>query len=517
MLFGGLFALLLTKDEPLNLTKPHEKRNRQLRTVIFMRAHSYPFNPTRVRFSILICLIVLTAVSFAPIRVAGKLQDPTAAKYNAAGLELIRSGKFEEAVDSYKKAIKLKKDYSEAHFNLGDAYFLAEQYKKAVEAYKQAVRYQPDFITAHNNLGTAYYRLGEYKKAIESYKQSIRLYPKQSMVYYNLGGVYAERGDQQTALEQYQILKTIDAPLAEKLYLLIYKPMVTVSEAASVRLNVIVTDSQGNPVTNLSKNDFEVLEDRIPQTISTVAVDQLPLLYALVVDMSGSIRSAAELIVKACHAIVQNNSPADETTLIRFVSSDTIQITVEFTSNKVALSNGINELYIEGGLSSILDAVYLSTQRVAQYKFGDKPSRRAVLLVTDGEERSSHYDLKDVLKLLRKIDVQIFALSLSRPDGNKLNDDQPQPWIDLLSRFAQETGGKAFFPKSETELELAIKEMMSLIRAQYVIEYKSSSPAAADVYRQVKVDLMAKPGSEKLNVVTRPGYLVSEPFKPAPK
>ena len=59
--------------------------------------------------------------------------------------------------------------------------------------------------------------------------------------------------------------------------------------------------------------------------------------------------------------------------------------------------------------------------------------------------------------------------------------------------------------------------MMGLMRAQYVIEYKSSSPAAADVYRQVKVDLMAKPGSEELKVVTRPGYLVSEPFKPEPK
>jgi hypothetical protein len=59
--------------------------------------------------------------------------------------------------------------------------------------------------------------------------------------------------------------------------------------------------------------------------------------------------------------------------------------------------------------------------------------------------------------------------------------------------------------------------MTGLIRAQYVIEYKSSSPAAADVYRQVKVNFMGKPGSEKLNVVTRPGYLVSEPFKPAPK
>lgn len=139
------------------------------------------------------------------------------------------------------------------------------------------------------------------------------------------------------------------------------------------------------------------------------------------------------------------------------------------------------------------------------------------MLVTDGDERASHYDLKDVLKLLRKIDVQIFALSISRPDRRKLNDDQPQPWIDLLSGFAQETGGKAFFPKSETELELAIKEMMSLIRAQYVIGYKSSSTEAADVYRKVKVNLIAKPGGEKLNVVTRAGYFVSEPFKPAPK
>jgi Ca-activated chloride channel family protein len=463
---------------------------------------------------VLICLGVFIAFPIAT-KTSGNPQEANdAAAYNAKGLQLSQSSKFEEAVTSFKQAIKLKQDYAEAHYNLGDVYFQIGQYKKAVEAYKQAIRYQPDSATAYNNMGTAYYKLGEHKKAIEAYKAAIRLKAKDAITYYNLAGTYIEHGNQEAALEQYKILKTIDPPLAEKLYILIYKPMATVFDSDGVRLSVIARDSQGAPVSDLSREDFQLFEEGLPQTISSFSKGRIPLVYALTIDASGSIRPAFDLVIEACKSIVQNNLPDDETLLVRFISSDKIEALQEFTSDQKVLTDGLETLYIEIGQSAILDAVYLSAQRVAQYKFAHSPLRRAIILITDGDDRASYYSMGDLRKLLRKIDVRLFAISLSKADkkGAKLNQNQPQRWVDLLMKLASETGGQAYFPKSDTELRAVIKQMTSLIRAEYIIGYKpaSSVGAGTGTYRRVSVNIVTKPGREQWSALTREGYVVSE-------
>lgn len=462
---------------------------------------------------IIFCLGLLTAFPISTIRMAGKLQEGNdAAASNTKGLELFRSGKFEEAVNAYKQAIELKQDYPEAYYNLGDAYFQLALYKKAIGAYKQAVRYQPDFATAHNNMGTAHYKLGEHKKAIEAYKEAIRLNPKANTTYYNLAETYLERGNQKGALAQHEILKTLDPQLADKLYILIYKPMVTVFNGVSTRLSVIATDSQGSPVNDLNQEDFEVFEDGVPQTISSFSKDQVPVVYGLTVDTSGSMRSVIGLVIVTCKAIIQTNSRNDETQIVRFISSDKIETLQEFTSDQMELNKWLDTLYVEGGQSAILDAVYLSAQRIAQYKFAHSPLRRAIILITDGDERASYYSMDDLRKLLRKIDVQLFAISLSKADKKdaRVNQNQPQPQVDLLMTLANETGGQAYFPKSDPELQAVIKQMTSLIRTEYVIGYKPANSVAAGKYRRVSVNIVAKPGREQWSALTRKGYVVSE-------
>src|SRR5262245_43716383 len=217
----------------------------------------------RTELSLVLVLLGVSAVfSTPPVKSAGELQQENdAAAYNAKGLELYQSGKVDEAVTAFKQAIKLKKDYAEAYYHLGDVYFRSGEFKQAVEAYKQAIRYQPEFAASYNQLGTAYYKLGEHKKAIEAYKTGIRLNPNEAIQYYNLGRIYAERGDKRAALEQYKTVKAIDPAVAEKLYVLIYKPMATVYDSTITRLRVIATDSQGIPVSDLANEDFQVFED----------------------------------------------------------------------------------------------------------------------------------------------------------------------------------------------------------------------------------------------------------------
>jgi Ca-activated chloride channel homolog len=462
---------------------------------------------------------VLMTFQLGPIETSSAQKPADATSHNDRGLELIKAGKAEEAIVSFKQAIKLKPDFAEAHKNLGDLYFLVEEYKKAVEAYKQAIRYQSDFVTAYANIGTAYFRMGEHKKAIESYKQAIRLDPTQPPIYYNLASTYVEQDNREAALEQYKILKTKDPALASKLYLLIYKPMVAVSVSANVRLSTIVTDPQGQPATDLNKGDFQVIENGVPQTISSVTPAKGQLIYALTIDTSGSVLPFLDLVLATGKFVIENNSPNDETLLVRFISSDKIETVLEFTSDKMALNKAVEELYVEGGPSAIRDAVYLSVKRVGQYRFPERDLRRAIILISDGDERSSYYREEDLLRLLRKVDVQIFVISLSNVNSKrtKLNQDQPQAAIDLLNRLAHETGGQAFFPKSLTDLQDAVRRIMSLLRSQYVVEYTTSNGVAAGTYKRVGVSIVPKPGREKWEVVTRSGYIASEPFQPEPK
>lgn len=470
----------------------------------------------------LIWILLFTAAPASSLVTSGQAQAQKEAMIsNTQGLELSKSGKFEEAVTAFKQAIKLKPDYAEAHSNLGDAYAQLKQFKKAIDEYKQAIRYKPDLAMAYNNMGTAYYELGEHKKAIEAYKEAIRLDPKRAATHFNIGVVYLAHGDKQATLEQYKTLKAIDPSLAEKLYRLIYKPTATVFDqggANSVRLNVAVTDPQGAPVRDLKQGDFRVSEDGIPQAIYSFSSKETLLAYGLLIDNSGSFRNALGLAVETAKTIASSNNPSDETFLIRFIDSQKIETVLNFTSDKGAIAAGLDKLYVEGGQSAIKDAVYLAAKYAAQYKAKDVPyRRRAIILLTDGEDRQSYYTMDTLLETLRRVDVQVYAICLTRESegGSKLNRNLPQRSIDFLLKLAKETGGQAFFPKSTSELPTIVSQVTAILRAQYVIEYKPVGSAPGQAYRTVSVEVVGPPERSKSMVTTRAGYLIPE-LTPAP-
>jgi tetratricopeptide (TPR) repeat protein len=132
-------------------------------------------------------------------------------------------GRYQDAVDAYKQAIKIKPDYAEAHYNLGITYCILHRYQDSIEACKQAIRIKPDYAEAHNNLGVTYGSLSRWQKAIDAYKQAIRIKPDFAEAHYNLGVTYLMTGDKGLTLEEYKILKPLDAKLANELFNLIYK------------------------------------------------------------------------------------------------------------------------------------------------------------------------------------------------------------------------------------------------------------------------------------------------------
>ncbi len=132
-------------------------------------------------------------------------------------------GRYQEAIESCKQAIRINPDLAEPHNNLGKAYENLGRYQEAIESFKQAIRINPDYANAYYFLGLAYGKLGRYQDAIESYKQAIRINPDDAEAHNTLGLVYLEVGDKGSALEEYKILKTLDTEKANKLFDLIYK------------------------------------------------------------------------------------------------------------------------------------------------------------------------------------------------------------------------------------------------------------------------------------------------------
>ncbi|MEO8073119.1 MAG: VWA domain-containing protein [Acidobacteriota bacterium] len=278
-----------------------------------------------------------------------------------------------------------------------------------------------------------------------------------------------------------------------------------------VNLNVRVVDRNNRSITNLTKNDFKVYEDNVSQPIEFFSKSEVPTNYTLLIDNSGSLRFQLEKVIEAGKIIINTNRPDDETSIIRFVSSDKIEIEQDFTPNKNDLYDSLDNLYIEGGQTAIIDAVYLAAEKVTDYEKTNNPNdrkRRALVLVTDGEDRDSFYKEAQLYELLRETDVQIYVIGfvneLSKEGGFISKSPQGKAKA-FLERLATETGGKVYFPNNLNELNTIAQDIASELRTQYSIGYLPSDEASAKDYRNIKVTVADGPKSEKRIAITRSG------------
>ncbi len=278
-----------------------------------------------------------------------------------------------------------------------------------------------------------------------------------------------------------------------------------------VNLNVRVIDRNNRPINGIKQSEFKIFEDNEPQEIEFFSVAEVPTNYGIVIDNSGSLRSQLEKVIEAGKILVGANRPADETLLIRFVSRDKITIEQNFTSNKTDLNDALDNLYIEGGQTAIIDAVYLAAQKVSEYekeRGKDDRKRRALIVVSDGEDRDSYYSDAQLFEMLRETDVQIFTIGfvndLSKESG--LISKSPQGKAKaFLQRLASETGGKAYFPNSTAELAGLAKDIGAELRIQYMIGYSPTNDRKDGTFRNIKVMVDDGPNKQKRIAITKAG------------
>ena len=277
-----------------------------------------------------------------------------------------------------------------------------------------------------------------------------------------------------------------------------------------VTLHVRVIDRNNHPINNVQKEEFRILEDGVSQPIFSFTREEVPVMYGLAVDTSGSLRPAFEQVIVAAKAIINSNKRGDETFLERFISSDKIETIQDFTANKDALMDGLDTLYIEGGQTAVIDGVYLAAEHVAEYKKGgdDDRRRRALIVVTDGEDRASYYPETQLFQRLREEDVQIFVIGfVNELEAEKglIRKSPRDKAVNLLNRLASETGGRAFFPQSISELPGIANEIVRDLRTQYVVSYDPTNKAHDGTYRSIKVIIPDAPGQGKRIALTRSG------------
>jgi Ca-activated chloride channel homolog len=282
-------------------------------------------------------------------------------------------------------------------------------------------------------------------------------------------------------------------------------------ETELVNLNVRVVDRNNRPINNLQQGDFKVFEDNAPQRIDFFSKSEVPTNYSLVIDNSGSLRTQIDEVIEASKIIVAANKPEDETSIIRFVSSDKVEILQDFTANKTDLNDALDNLYIEGGQTAIIDAVYLAAQKVTDYeKLQNKVDRkrRALILVSDGEDVSSYYNQQQLFDLLRESEVQIYVVGfvkdLSAEKGFITKSKQGKAKA-FLEKLAIETGGKAYFPNAVSELNGIARDIASELRTQYSIGYLPSNDREDGTFRNIKVTVNDGPGAQKRIALTRTG------------
>ncbi|MBK8467402.1 MAG: VWA domain-containing protein [Chloracidobacterium sp.] len=278
-----------------------------------------------------------------------------------------------------------------------------------------------------------------------------------------------------------------------------------------VNMNVRVVDRNNRPINNLQQRDFKIFEDGNLQQIDFFSKSEVPTNYALVIDNSGSLRQQLDKVIEAGKILVNTNKPEDEAMVIRFVGRDKISIEQEFTPNKTDLNDALDNLFIEGGQTAIIDAVYLAVENIEEYEKSkkiDDRKRRALILVSDGEDRNSFYTEKQLFELLRESEVQIYVIGfvdeLSKESGFIGKSPQSKSKA-FLERLATDSGGKAYFPASAAALPGLAKEISSELRTQYSIGYIPSNDKRDGTYRSIKVTVADGPKAEKRIAITRAG------------
>ena len=267
-------------------------------------------------------------------------------------------------------------------------------------------------------------------------------------------------------------------------------------EVTRVNMLFTVTDKKGKFVTNLMKDDFEVIDAKKPQSIAEfTAESDLPLRLAVLIDTSNSIRERFRFEQEAASEFIKSviKSNQDKGVVVGFDTAPAMAADLDEDTGK--LEKTIRDLRPGGG-TAMYDAIYYACKDKLMRDQPASKYRRAMVILSDGDDNNSRYTRDQALEMAQKADTVIYAIStnISRveSDGDK-----------ILKYFTAETGGRAFFPFKVEDLEVSFENIASELRHQYNISYRPEPLVTDGAFHAI--DLRVK-GRKDLVIHARRGY-----------
>jgi VWFA-related protein len=278
------------------------------------------------------------------------------------------------------------------------------------------------------------------------------------------------------------------------------RAMPTISaDADLVVIPVTVTNGKGQVVSGLEKQHFKIYEDKVEQVITHFASEDAPVSIGLLFDISGSMSPKMGKAREAVTELLRTANPADEFFLVEF--NHEAAVTVGVTRQKDEITRRLRSMEVSGR-TALLDALFLGLQEMKKAH----NSRKAMVVISDGEDNSSRSTVREVNEAVGGTDVLIYSIGIVDPPPFSNSLPLRPVGSTLLSDISKQTGGRLFEVSKLKQLpDIAVK-IGAWLRSQYVLGYPPANPEKDGRYHKVEVKLTKPKGMSRLHASWRLGY-----------
>jgi Ca-activated chloride channel homolog len=263
-----------------------------------------------------------------------------------------------------------------------------------------------------------------------------------------------------------------------------------------VVLEATVRDHKGGPVSGLSKEDFQVYEDKVPQQIESFSHEDIPVTVGLVIDSSGSMRPKRSEVIAASLAFVHSSNPEDQVFVVNFNEhvSMGLPANMPFTNNAAQLETALSRNVITG-MTALYDAIAVALDQLQRGKW----DKKVLIVVSDGGDNTSKHSLAQIMGMVNHSNALVYTIGIFDD-----TDEDRNPHV--LKQLSRASGGEAFFPMSLQDILPICEQIAHDIRSQYTISFVPTNRKQDGTHRTIDVKAREAPGGRRLSVITRAGY-----------
>lgn len=261
-----------------------------------------------------------------------------------------------------------------------------------------------------------------------------------------------------------------------------------------VLVPVTVNDELNHPITGLEKENFQIYDDRRPQTIASFTTEDEPIALGFVFDTSGSMRNALPDGRHAAAEFLKLANPEDEFFLVEFDTAP--RLAIPLTSDTGAIRTEIL-MTKSGGSTALIDGLYLAINEIHK----SKKSKKAIVLISDGGENNSRYSPGEIKKVVQESDVLIYTVAIPGGEQGPIAGEG----LGLMNRIAETTGAHMYQAGVADLRDIAEKIAIEL-RNRYVLGYSPHDPERDGRYHRILVKVNPPRGLPKLRAHWRLGY-----------